>query len=278
MTDATAQPISQALSRGEAAPAPFRAKTEPLGADLYRGIGAWTIWSMLGWNDIRQRYRRSVLGPFWITLSMAVLNSKIFHQELRTYLPYVALGFIVWGFINSATNESCGAFMEATSVIRQIRLPFSVFVLRVAWRNFIVLMHTIILIVPIWLIFGISPGWGAFLAFPGLALVFVNQVWLGIVIAVFSARFRDVPLVVQSLLQIGMFATPIMWPINSLGPHVLIAEINPVYHLMEIVREPLLGLQAPTLSWLVAIGLAIVGTFLAGLLVRRATHRIVYWL
>src|SRR5580704_7618791 len=133
--------------------------------DVYRGFRAAPLWLLLGWSDIRLRYRRSVLGPFWITISMAVLiivlgfvYSKIFHTDIRTYLPYLALGFIVWGFITSSTNESCGAFGDSERIIKQVGIPLSVFVFRVIWRNFIVFLHTIILVIPIWLIFRIAPN------------------------------------------------------------------------------------------------------------------------
>ena len=191
--------------------------------DVYRGFRAAPLWLLLGWTDIRLRYRRSVLGPFWITISMAVLiivlgfvYSQIFHTDIRTYLPFLALGFIVWGFISSSANEACGAFGDSGSIIKQIGIPFSVFVFRVVWRNFLVVLHTIILVVPIWIIFKITPTAVSLLAIPGMALVFLNQCWLGICLAVLSTRYRDIPPIVATVLQITVFATPIMWPVSSL--------------------------------------------------------------
>ena len=255
------------------------------GSDLYLGARAWPLWSMLGWNDIRMRYRRSVLGPFWMTLSMAVfvvtlgvIYSTIFHTEIRNYLPYVAVGFITWGFISTATVESCGAFLESEALIKQLKMPFSIFVLRVVWRNCLVLLHTIILIVPIWIIFSVEPKLSMLLALPGLALVFINQVWLGLVVAILSTRFRDVPQIVQTALQVAVFATPIMWPVSTLGSRTIIADVNPAYHLIELVRAPLTGGVPALVSWAVAIGMAVIGLLLAAALLRRASRRIVYWL
>jgi lipopolysaccharide transport system permease protein len=231
------------------------------------------------------RYRRSVLGPFWMTLSMAVfvvtlgvIYSTIFHTEIRNYLPYIAVGFISWGFISTATMESCGAFLESEALIKQLQIPFSIFVMRVVWRNFLVLLHTIILIVPIWIIFSVEPKLSMLLALPGLALVFINQVWLGLVIAILSTRFRDVPQIVQTALQVAVFATPIMWPVSTLGSRIVIADVNPAYHLIELVRAPLTGGVPALLSWAVAIGMAVIGLLLAAALLRRASRRIVYWL
>jgi ABC-type polysaccharide/polyol phosphate export permease len=261
------------------------ADMDRIGGDLYLGVCAWRLWAMLGWNDIRLRYRRSVLGPFWLTLSMAIfivtlglIYSRIFHVELRTFLPYIAVGFVTWSFMSTTISESCSAFLESEAMIRQVRLPFSAFMMRVTWRNFIVLLHTIILIVPLWLIFGEVP-WGTMpLAIPGLALVYVTQVWFGLVIAILSTRYRDVPQIVQTALQVMVFATPIMWPVSTLGDNRLVADLNPAFHLIELVRGPLTGSLPAALSWEVGIALAVLGPILAGFLFQRSAHRIVYWL
>ncbi|WP_158812807.1 ABC transporter permease [Methylocapsa sp. S129] len=253
--------------------------------DLSAGLKAWRLWTMLGWNDILQRYRRSVLGPFWITLSMAlyvmllgVVYSRIFKMEIALYLPYIAVGLITWGFISGTTIESCSAFVDSSGIIKQIRLPFTVYVFRVLWRSLIIFLHTIVLIIPIGIIFGLKFSWADILIFPGLILLFANQMWVGIVVAVLSARYRDVVQLIATAIQIAMFATPIMWPASSLGTAQIIAQVNPLYHLIEIVRSPLLGEAPPLLSWLVVIGLCAVGYLIAILLLSRGNRRIVYWL
>jgi ABC-type polysaccharide/polyol phosphate export permease len=268
-------------------PRVFWSQTSPglFGRDLYLGFRAWPVWITLGWNDIALRYRRSVLGPLWMTLSMSVLvvtlgfiYSRIFHMEIETYLPYLALGFVVWTFISSAINESCAAFQEGEGIIKQIKVPFSVFVLRVVWRNFIVLMHTIIVFIPIAIFFKFAPRLTTILVLPGLAVLYINLVWIGLVLAVFSTRFRDVPQIIATILQIAMFATPILWSVSSLGERTLIADINPLFHFIELVRAPLTGGPPAAVSWIVSIGSAVVGTLAAVLLLRRVSRRIVYWL
>ena len=266
---------------------PRRSAADPdrFGGDLYRGLRAWRLWTMLGWNDIRLRYRRSVLGPLWLTLSMAIfittlgfIYSRIFHTELRVFLPYIAVGFITWGFMSTTINESCSAFLESESVIRQVRLPFSAFMMRVTWRNFIVMLHTIITIVPIWLFFGVIPSGTMLLAIPGIVVLYINLIWIGLMIAILSTRFRDVPQIVQTALQVMVFATPIMWPVDTLGDNRLVADLNPAFHLIELVRAPLTGGVPAALSWQVGIGMALIGPLLAAALFQRSARRIVYWL
>jgi lipopolysaccharide transport system permease protein len=260
-------------------------RTDSLGRDLYQGIRAWPMWSTIGWNDIRQRYRRSVFGPLWITLSMGVLASslgliysQVFQMELKSYLPFLCLGFIIWGFLSLSATECCIAFLESEAVIKQIKLPFSVYILRVVWRNFLVFLHTLIIFIPIALIFGVELNTATLLAVPGLLLIYLNVLWVGFVLAILSTRFRDVPLIIANLLQLAFFGTPILWPASTLSQSALIAELNPLYHLIEIVRTPLLGTAPAGASWFVTVGLVVVGSLLTAVLFRRASRRIVYWL
>jgi ABC-type polysaccharide/polyol phosphate export permease len=253
--------------------------------EIAAGFRAWPVWGLMGWDDIRQRYRRSVIGPFWITLSMGifilvlgVIYSRLFHTELRTFLPYLTVGYVVWGFISAAANDSCIAFIDASRIIKQIKLPYSVYVLRVVWRNFIIFLHTIVIYIPIAIIFKIEPKLTMLYEIPGLLLVSVNLIWLTTVIAILSARYRDIQPIVGTVISLAMFATPIMWTVSALGNDKIIAEVNPVYHLIEIARAPLLGMTPEPLSWLVACGLAVVGSTLAIVLMVRASRRIVFWL
>jgi len=285
MLDGTARggPV-QTLNGSPARPQSSRGSST-FGRDFYEGTLAWPLWSSLAWNDIKQRYRRSVLGPFWITLSMGVLvivlgyiYSRIFHTDIETYLPFLSLGFILWGFISTTITESCEAFRHGARIIKQIKVPYSIHILRVLWRNFIVLLHTIVIFIPVSLVFALKPNLAILLALPGLVLLCVNLAWLELVLAILSTRFRDVPLIVGTMVQVTLFATPIMWPIETLGDHRFIADVNPVYHLIDLVRAPLLGATPEALSWIVAASMAVVGWLVALALFNRVSRAIVFWL
>jgi lipopolysaccharide transport system permease protein len=253
--------------------------------EIVGGFRVWPIWTIMGWDDIRQRYRRSVLGPFWITLSMGifvlllgVIYSELFHTELSTYLPFLTAGYTVWGFMSASTNESCMVFHEGGRLIKQIKLPYSMYVLRLVWRNFIVFLHTIVIFVPVAIVFRIHPSPATLLALPGLVLVIVNQFWVGIVLGIVSTRYRDIQPIVATAVQLAMFATPIMWQVAAIGHLTIVAQVNPIYHLIEIVRAPLLGSAPEPKSWLVAILMSLIGSTLATALLVRTSRRIVFWL
>ena len=256
-----------------------------ISTEILDGFRAWPVWTVMSWDDIRQRYRRSVLGPFWITLSMGVfililgiIYSRLFHTPLEHYMPYLTVGYIVWGFISSTTSEACNVFYESARIIKQIKLPYSIYVMRVVWRNFIVFLHTIIIYVPVAAYFKVPLTPMALLALPGLLLVLLNQVWVAIVLGILSTRYRDMLPIITTMIQLMMFATPIMWMVGSAENLQLVADANPAYHLIEIVRAPALGLAPHALSWVVVIFMTIVGWGLASALMVSKARRIVYWL
>jgi lipopolysaccharide transport system permease protein len=174
-------------------------------------------------------------------------------------------------------NESCGAFQEGERIIKQIRLPYGLYVFRVIWRNFIIFLHTIVIFIPVALLFHVLPRVTSFLIVPGLILLLANLSWIGMTLAIVATRFRDMPQIVATVTQILMFATPIMWPVSLLNGAPWIAEINPLYHFIELVRAPLLGDEPALLSWAVGIGTLVLGSALSLMLLNRASERVVFW-
>ncbi len=252
--------------------------------DLVAGLQQWQLWGLMGWQDIRQRYRRSLLGPFWLTISMGVLvgtlgflYGSLFGIDVEQYLPFIALGFLAWGLISGTISEGCTAFIQSAHYIQQIKLPFSTFVYWVVWRNLIIFAHNFVIYLVVAVIFGIWPGAAALLVLPGLALVIANATWVGLLFGMVCARFRDVPQIVTSLLQVAFFVTPIIWMPEQLGDRIAFAQANPFFHFVELVRAPLLG-HVPALStWMVVLATTAGGWSLTLLLFRRFRNRISYW-
>jgi lipopolysaccharide transport system permease protein len=255
--------------------------------DIVAAFWGYHVALVFGWQDVAQRYRRSKIGAFWITISLAVmigtlslLFGTLFQTPLQDFLPFVAVGLILWTFMVSMINEGCAAFIDASGIILQVRLPLFTHIIRLAWRNLIVLAHNLVIIPFVFLLMLLAPNEYWFLVFPGFALVLINVIWASLILAVLSARFRDIPQAVQSLMQIAFFLTPIMWMPQSIAAHAseAVLQLNPFYHLISIVREPLLG-RAPELSsWLAGLGLAGFGWLGALLFYGRFRRRVPYWL
>lgn len=254
-------------------------------ADLAEGLSRWRLWGLLAWQDIKQRYRRSSLGPFWLTISMGVmigtlgmLYGKLFKMEIQEYLPFLCIGLLTWTFISTSITEGCSVFVTSESVIKQIKLPLSSYVYRLVWRNLIIFGHNFIVFVFVAVFFEIWPGMAGFLAVPGLLLISLNAIWVALLLGMICARFRDVPLIVASFVQIAFFLTPILWQPSLLGERVGFVAMNPFYHLLEIVRSPLLG-QVPTVpNWVASVIISVVGWSVTFVLFARFRKRIAYWL
>jgi lipopolysaccharide transport system permease protein len=235
--------------------------------------------------DILQRYRRSLLGPFWITLSagamiagIGLLYSQLLRQPTADYLPFLAAGLITWLFISAVITEGSSVFITAEQLIKQVRLPFTAHVLRVVFRNLVILGHNLLVLIPIYVLYGRPVGWPVLLALPAVCLLCLNAVFLGLVLGIICARFRDVPPIVQNLVQLGFFLTPVMFHERNLGDMAWVAHINPFFHFVEIVRAPLLGEPVPGASWafvLIATGLM---AFFSLLFFARFRARIPYWI
>ena len=252
--------------------------------DLVQGARSRHLWGMLGWQDVRRRYRRSVLGPFWLTISMGVLVAALgtlygmlLRVELVDYAPFLALGFIVWALISGVITEGCTAFIGAEGIIRQVGLPLSVHVYRLIWRNFLILCHNSVVFVIVAAIFGVWPGWAGLLAVPGLALLCLNGIWAGLLLGIICARFRDLPPIAASVVRILFFVTPIIWMPELMPGRAFVLDFNPFYHLVEVVRAPLLGKVPGLGSWLVVLGITVAGGLVAFEFFRRYRWRVAYW-
>ncbi|QCO19919.1 ABC transporter permease (plasmid) [Azospirillum brasilense] len=253
--------------------------------DLAEGLKRWTLWSTLGWHDIRKRYRRSVLGPFWLTLSMAVLVGSLglvygtlFQLDLQNYLPFLSISLATWTLIAAILNEGCMSFVELEALIKNVRIPMSVHVLRILWRNLIIYAHNIVIFAVVAVIFGIWPGAVGLLAFLGVGLLAVNALWVMLLFGMICTRFRDVPLIIASVIQLLFFVTPVMWKPELMGARRGLVVLNPLYHVIELIRAPLLGSAPDWKSWVVVILLALAGWTFTFLCYARFRKRIAYWL
>lgn len=221
--------------------------------DLVDGFRQFRLSVVLGWLDIRLRYRGSILGPFWLTLSTAImvgalgfLYSALFKMELHDYLPYLALSIVLWNFLSALVTEGCTSFTESEAMIRSLRMPYLLYALRVAIRNVIVLAHNVVVIAGVFTVFMVWPGARALLAIPGLLLWAVDAIAVILLLGAFCARFRDIPPIVGSVMQLAFFLSPIIWKPELLGARARLLPLNPFFALFEIVRGPLLN-EVPSL-------------------------------
>jgi lipopolysaccharide transport system permease protein len=255
--------------------------------DIFNAFKDYELAGILGWQDIRQRYRRSSIGPFWLTMSMGVLIGAlglvfgtIFSTPMNRLLPFLTIGLILWTLISTTLNEGCTGFTAAEAIIKQINLPLFAHILRVLWRNLVIFAHNII-VFPLVLLFFWKPlPVTAILAIVGLALLMINLAWMALLLGVFCTRFRDVPQIVASLLQVIFYLTPIIWMPEMVPKraNLFLLNANPFFHLIEIVRAPLLGTFPTMLNWQIGVVLAMFGWGFTTIFYGRFRSRVAYWL
>ena len=244
-------------------------------ADFTTAIALRPLWVTLAWNDILHRYRRSALGPLWLTASMAIsiialgtVYSEILKLPAGELMPHVCVGLIVWAFINSIMLDAGDLFVGSENYIKQIRLPFSLYVFRFVLSKVIIFAHDFPIYIALLLYFRIWPGAAALLAVPGFLLLVINGMMTAITLGIASARFRDIPRIIASLTQIVFLVTPIIWTPDLLGPRSYLASSNPFFHLIEMVRAPLLGSAPSAETVTMAISITIINGLIATSAVR----------
>lgn len=253
--------------------------------DIVEGLRLWEMWSRQSWNEVRRRYKRTLLGPMWVTVSLVIFAivlsfvwAGLFNQPVRQFLPFLLSGLLPWGVISACIGEACAVFLAGEGLIKSRQFPYTALIYTVLARNTIILGHNLIAYCPIALICGVPLGWKSALLLPGVVLVVVNCAWMAILVAVFCLRFRDFQQLVASLLQIAMFITPIFWTASQLkGKRAFLVDLNLMHHMVEVVRQPLLGQTAGLASYAVCVAAAVGGWFLAYALFARKRHRLAYW-
>jgi ABC-type polysaccharide/polyol phosphate export permease len=242
-------------------------------------------WS-LAWHDVVSRYRGSVLGPFWITLSMGLmvlgigfLYAELFHVAIKVFIPFVAMGIVFFGTVTGTINEGCETFVQAAGMLSQTSLPMFTFVWRTVFRNVINLGHHLVIVLVVLVYFGFWQTANYPAAVLGMALLVLNVAWLSMLVAIASARFRDIPQIVISIMQFAQFMTPVFWMPDRINPnHHAFFDLNPFYHLLEAVRAPLMGKSVAPHTYLFLAAMAVVGWGITFAIFANTRRRIVHYL
>lgn len=251
-----------------------------------RSLEALRVATLLALTDIKMLYRRSSLGPLWVTLTLGaqiavigLLFSTLFSVDRFNYFLYFGVGLTFWLFLTSTINEGAASLVNSGSLIRQVALPVSTHVLRVILKNLFILGHNFLILIPLFALSSDSIGFSSFLVLPSLLLVVANLVWIALSAAILSARYRDLPPVINGFIVIAFYATPILWePKQFEGSLVFsLIPLNPFFHLLEIFRQPLLGFPIPWQSALVLLVSALVGFGILGFLRAKMERNVAFW-
>lgn len=240
----------------------------------------------LGWQDIRQAYRRSAIGPFWLTMGMAVqivaiglVFGLIFGTPLEEFLPYLAVSLILWSFVSGSILDGSMGFITGEAILRQLPIPVYVHIIRSIWKNVLMLAHNAVLLPILFLVFLKLPNWNLVLLVPGFLVTAAFLFASSYVLALVTARYRDMQQIIASVMTVMFYVTPVIWQPSLIpsGTAHLLLGLNPLYHFLQIIRLPILG-QAPTFdNWSLSLAMTLVAGLVAFLASKKYKNRLAYW-
>lgn len=246
----------------------------------------WRAWVGLGWSDVIQNYRRTMLGPFWITMNLVIFTTAmtlvygaLFGVAARDYAGYVVCGMMAWLWTSSLLSEVGNTFIANASYIKSMPVDKSIFVWATVFKLLVTLAHNMI-ILPILIPFGIIhlTVYSLFVI-PAIIVLFLLSIPVTAITSILFARYRDLPRLIGSSIVIIMMITPVFWKPNMVsGWRSAIVYLNPIHYIIEFLRRPLLGEPIGTLELTVVLGMTAAFWILAGFIYRRYQTYAVFWI
>ena len=255
--------------------------------DFFASCGHFRSWLYVAWFQFLIRYRRTLIGPALLLLGpglfialLGPLFSEVSGISAAIFVPHLAIGLVVWTLISGFVTGSTTVFLRNRPQILQGGMSLTDLVMVDGFTTVLQFLHQLVIVVAIFLIFGVGIGLYALVSLSGLMLLVVNGVWLTIVFGIIGARYRDLNEVVQAIMRIAFLATPIIWMPGEAGRGGIMGAfltLNPFYHFLELVRAPLLGNAISPLSWLVVLAITVFGFALAQAMYARFSRLVPLW-
>jgi ABC-type polysaccharide/polyol phosphate export permease len=237
---------------------------------------------------VKLRYRRSILGPLWISVTTAIficfiayLYSGLMEAKFREYLLSLALGWVSWQFIADSVLRGAHTFQQGAGIIKSTNIEKFTLVLKTVITNLIILAHNLVIVGLVFVVVGLSFTLATLLIVPATVLIVLSAVWSAVLFGLLCSRFRDLYPLLQAAMRVMFFVTPIIWSPSLLpddSPRRLFVDLNPLAHYVAIWREPLMGHYPSALSWTVAVGLTIAGLVIAFVAFARFRREVVFWI
>lgn len=253
--------------------------------DWRNAAAGWRFWLNFGLLDINLKYRRTYLGPFWITISftlsaigLSFVYSTLFKVDDDVYIAYLVTGLAVWMFVSGSIIEGCSCLMRSASLIRESKIPILSHAIRTVVSGTINFLHNCVILIGAAIYAEITPNLYTLLMLPGLLLILLNAVWMSLFFGLVCARYRDLPPLVTTITNLLFLVTPVFWYRDMLGRRALLADVNPFYHLIEMIRAPILGGAPEMISYLYVAGMIIVGWILTLCVASRFQVRLAFWI
>ena len=249
--------------------------------DFSESLRRWRVAAWLGWKDAVLPFRRTYFGPLWLVIQttvwlvmIAVLLGPSLGQGRENYIVYVAGGMIIFQFFTGLLVDGAASFTRDAGLIQNIPNPMTLYLLRALFKSLFLFLAQVPVLIGAYVITGVGIDWQALWAVPGLLLSTWVILGAGLALASITPRLRDIPFALNAAMRVLFFATPIFWLMDGRGLRTLAANLNPFAHLLNVVREPLLGHPVPVHSVYVCLACGAVSWVIGIILFSRARPHI----
>lgn len=239
----------------------------------------------MAYSDTKARYKRSMLGPLWLTLGAAigvvglgVVWSGLLNQDKSTLIPSLTIGLLLWQFMSGCVTESSSVFVRQSQVIRNLRLPYFIYPFQLIVKQLITLAHNLIIIVIVFMVYPPDLSFVSLFSIVGFVLLIINLTWISVLFGMLGARFRDVEQIIQALMPIIFFLTPVLYKAGHAGINQFIIWLNPFTYFITLVRDPLFGIMPETFVFGITAGIAFFGWLITVLVFEKYSTRIAFWI
>jgi ABC-type polysaccharide/polyol phosphate export permease len=257
----------------------------PIFDDLVSCLQKMPMITHMAYSDTKARYKRSILGPLWLTLGSAigvvglgVVWSVILNQSRSEFIPSLTVGLLVWQFLSSSVSESCGVFVRQGQVIRNLNLPLLIYPIQLIVKQLITFGHNLIVIIIVFLYYQIPVGFNVIYSLIGFVIVVLNLTWISIILGMIGSRFRDLEQIVQVFMPIFFFLTPVIYRVGHGGLDISILWFNPFTYFISIVRDPIIGNVVNVNNYVIACVILIVGWFFTWIVFNNNHKKLAFWI
>ena len=254
-------------------------------SDVRAGWALRSSWWFLSRQAIKISYRRTVLGPIWLSIQqlvfvagISIVYSQLFKVETNKIMPLAAFGFAIWSLLTSCITGAATSFIQNSQSIKTSTVPMSFYLFSSVSQYFLTFLHSAVVLVPLAFIVGTTPRLFSLITIPvALGFVILNGFFLGLWLGPLSARYRDIPVSIPIIMQLVMFLSPIFWSPALLGDRDWIINYNPLAWMIETFRSPILGGEIRLDLWVRLAILTLCNLVLGITTLQRVKDKISYW-
>jgi lipopolysaccharide transport system permease protein len=252
--------------------------------DLKYCFKNWRLIHLIGIAGLRARYSRSKLGQFWLTLFTfvqifltGIIWSIIWKVDIKTYLPYVGVGHLIYLYISQSINESSGCIVAEARLFTNDPMPLLVAIFSHCYRQLIIFLHNLPILFGLILYKGTVGDW--YIALSAFIFCMIFIFLSSVLLSLIATRFRDVIQLISLVFQICFLVTPIMWNLELIpDKYQIYFLINPLAALLELIRNPLLGMKHSVYAFPILLTWTVVVLIMSILVYSKYRRKLIYWI